>query len=224
MGFEQEIAEKGIVLSAALYGDYGKRLIILTENLGRITVFAKNIRKQTSRLTAAGQSFVMGTFKLRPGRDSYTLVAADIDNSFLELSYDMDKFSLASYFCEFASYYTREGLAAADELNLLYLAFKALIRDNISDRTVRLIYELKFMDIEGEVPEVASFTRITEEERFVLNNILSLPISRVFSFNLTEELLTGMEKISGSLIRKNVDKEFKSLDVMKNLDVVIKQS
>ncbi|HBE10231.1 MAG TPA: DNA repair protein RecO, partial [Lachnospiraceae bacterium] len=57
---EREIAEKGIVLSAVPYGEYGKRIVILTANLGRITAFANSIRKQTSRLTPAGQSFVMG--------------------------------------------------------------------------------------------------------------------------------------------------------------------
>ncbi len=216
---EREIAEKGIVLSAVPYGEYGKRIVILTANLGRITAFANSIRKQTSRLTPAGQSFVMGEFRLRPGRDSYNLISADIEESFIELSWDIEKYGLASYFCEFINYYTREGLAAKDELNLLYLAFKALLNDSIDDRTVRLIFELKLMDIEGEVPEISAFTKITPDESFVLGNILSLPIVKVFSFNLEESLLIRMEEISRSLIKKNVDIRFKSLEVMKGINV-----
>ena len=78
----QEIKTKGIVLSAAPYGEYDKRLVLLSETEGRITVFANGIRKQNSRLSAAGQSFVMGEFTLRQGRDTYTLVGAEIKESF----------------------------------------------------------------------------------------------------------------------------------------------
>lgn len=216
---DQEITEKGIVLNASPFGEYGKRLVILTGREGRITVFANNIRRQTSRLTAAGQSFVMGEFKLRPGRDSYTLFSAEIEESFIELSYDIDKMCYASYFCEFTSYYTREGLAAVDELNLLYLAFKSLLREEISDRTVRLIFELKLMDIEGEVPEVESMEGLKEDERYVLATILSASIGSVFSFDLAEDLLERLEKISQRLIKKNVDREFKSLEILRNVNV-----
>ena len=43
---EREIAEKGIVLSAVPYGEYGKRIVILTANLGRITAFANSISER----------------------------------------------------------------------------------------------------------------------------------------------------------------------------------
>ncbi|HBE10222.1 MAG TPA: hypothetical protein DCY81_06780, partial [Lachnospiraceae bacterium] len=94
-----------------------------------------------------------------------------------------------------------------------------LLNDSIDDRTVRLIFELKLMDIEGEVPEISAFTKITPDESFVLGNILSLPIVKVFSFNLEESLLIRMEEISRSLIKKNVDIRFKSLEVMKGINV-----
>ena len=100
---EREIAEKGIVLSAVPYGEYGKRIVILTANLGRITAFANSIRKQTSRLTPAGQSFVMGEFRLRPGRDSYNLISADIEESFIELDGqlpDISDLEVENYFIE----------------------------------------------------------------------------------------------------------------------------
>ena len=66
----QEIRTRGIVLSATPYGEYDKRMVILSETEGRITVFAHGIRKQNSRMAAAGQSFVMGVFSLRAGRDA----------------------------------------------------------------------------------------------------------------------------------------------------------
>ena len=213
----QEIKTKGIVLSAAPYGEYDKRLVILSETEGRITVFANGIRKQNSRLSAAGQSFVMGEFTLRQGRDTYTLVGAEIKESFIEMSYDMEKMCYASYFCEFTSYYTREGLAAADELNLLYLSFKALLSDSISDKTVKLAFELKLMDIEGEVPEVSGFGRLDKDTEYVIRYILSAPLSKLYSFNLDDDLADRLGSINQKLIGKLVDKEFKSLKILEGL-------
>ena len=213
----QEIKTKGIVLSATAYGEYDRRLVILSETEGRITVFANGVRKPNSRLAAAGQSFVMGEFSLRQGRESYTLIGAEIRESFIELSYDMEKMCYASYFCEFASFYTREGLPAKDELNLLYLSFKALLSDSINDKTVKLAFELKFMDIEGEAPEVSGFGRLDSETEYVIRYILSAPIAKLYSFNLSPELEDKLGRINKKLIEKQIDREFKSLKILEGL-------
>ena len=53
----------------------------------------------------------------------------------------------------------------------------------------------ELMDIEGEVPEISAFTKITPDESFVLGNILSLPIVKVFSFKIGEkEVANNYEK------------------------------
>ena len=67
------ISVNGIVLDTSLLKEYDKRLVILTAELGRITVFANGARKKNSPLTAVSQKFVMGTFRLRPGKTTYTL-------------------------------------------------------------------------------------------------------------------------------------------------------
>ncbi len=213
----QEIRTRWIVLSATPFGEYDKRLVILSESEGRITVFAHGIRKQNSRMAAAGQSFVMGVFTLRVGRDAYTLVAAEIEESFIDLSYDMEKMCFASYFCEFTSFYTREGLTAKDELNLLYLSFKALLSEGISDVTVKLAFELKLMDIEGEVPEAEELRLTDSETEYAVKYILSAELGKLYSFNLSQELAGKLEAVNKRLIKKNVDREFKSLKILETL-------
>ena len=213
----QEIKTRGIVLSATPYGEYDKRLVILSESEGRITVFANGIRKQNSRLAAAGQTFVMGEFTLRPGRESYTLTGAEIIESFIELSYDMEKMCYASYFCEFTAYYTREGLAAADELNLLYVSFKALLSEAVSDRTVKLAFELKLMDIEGEAPDVSGFGKLDAGTEYTVRYILSAPIARLYSFEIDDDLAGRLGELNKKLIGKQIDREFKSLKILEGL-------
>ena len=93
----------GIVLDTSLIKEYDKRLVILTEKLGRITVFANGARRKNSQLTAVSQKFVMASFKLRPSsQNTYTLISAEIMNTFIDLSYDIEKMAYASYVSEVA--------------------------------------------------------------------------------------------------------------------------
>lgn len=143
------ISVNGIVLDTSLLKEYDKRLVILTAELGRITVFANGARKKNSPLTAVSQKFVMGTFRLRPGKTTYTLIGADISETFMELSYDIEKMAYASYACELAGYFTQDGIGAKDELNLLFVTFRAILAMRQSLGLIKTIYECKLLDIEG---------------------------------------------------------------------------
>ena len=140
----------GIVLDTSLIKEYDRRLVILTVEMGRITVFANGARRKNSPLTAPSQKFVMGSFTVRPsGREAYSLISAEVKETFLEISYDIEKLAYASYACEVAGYFTREGIGAADELNLLYMTFKAILSDKFPLKLIRSTFECKLMDIEG---------------------------------------------------------------------------
>ena len=153
----EEIQVTGIILYATLVKEYDKRLVILTKERGKITVFANGARKAVSQLRAASQSFVMGTFTVFPGRDSYTLVKAEVREYFSGLPLDMEKLCYASYVCEFMSYYTREGCYCVNELNLLYVTLKALEQGTVDNQLIRYAFEVRLMDIEGQGIDLQKF-------------------------------------------------------------------
>ena len=144
-----------MVLYSADHGEYGKRLVVLTKECGKVTMFANNARRPKNPLVSACSIFAMGSFTVKRGRDSYTLYSADIKEHFAGLELDMEKFCHASYFCEFMSYYTREGEYSKDMLNLLFLAIKAVEKGEMELALVRRVFELKTMSLAGEGPNVS---------------------------------------------------------------------
>ena len=59
----------------------------------------------------------------------------------MNLSKDIEKMAYASYACEMISYFTREGIPAVDELNLLYVTIKAILAERQSLTLIKSIFE-----------------------------------------------------------------------------------
>lgn len=144
----------GMVLSATPVGDYDKRLVILTKEIGKISAFAKGARRPNSALLACSEPFSFGEFTLYVGRSSYSVQSVEISNYFPELRADFERLCFGLYFCEFADYITKENNDERDILKLLYQTLRALVKRTIELPLIRAIFELKIMTINGEAPQV----------------------------------------------------------------------
>ena len=205
---QDEQSVRGIVLSVSLLGEYDKRMVVLTEQLGKITIFANGARRKNSRFGAAAQSFTLGRFTVRPGRQSYTLSEASIEQSFLDLSKEMEQYASASYCCELMDYFTREGVGGKDELNLLYVAFRALMEGRLSPGVIRSAYAIKLLDVEGEMelPEQA-----------LAQYILSRPIGGTFSFKATEQAEAELAAVAKKALARVLDYPLRSEAILGSL-------
>ena len=167
----QMITVTGMVLAAYPYGDYDKRITLLTKERGKITAFARGARKQNSPLLAVCNSFVTGDFTVYEGRSSYNLMQAKARNYFHELSADFAGACYGFYFCELADYYTREASDELPMLKLLYQTLRAMESGRFDRGLIRDVYELKTLAINGEYPNVFSCLRCGRKEELDFFNM-----------------------------------------------------
>ena len=152
----------------------------------------------------------MGRFRLRPGRQSYTLTEAEIEQSFLKLTEDVERFASASYCCELTEYFTREGLGGKDELNLLYVSFLALLEERLSPEVIRAAFGIKLLDIEGEYPH--------ENCPAVVQYILAQPIGGTFSFVPKERAEQDLIRSVKKVLDRTLDYPMRSEEVLRGLE------
>lgn len=206
----------GMVLSTGPVNDYDRRMVVLTKERGKITVFAKGARRQGSRMMAATNPFVFGNFKLYEGKSAYNLQEAEITNYFEELRTDFEGAYLGMYFLEFADYYTRENNDETETLKLLYQSIRAICKNTLDNRLVRAVFEIKIMCVNGEFAVSNRNTKLSDAAAYAVNFIVITPIERLYTFTVNEDVLKELQFVANKGKTVAVDKTFKSLEMLEN--------
>ena len=207
---QEQIKEKGIIIKAEPIGEYDRRVVILTENRGKISAFARGARRPNSKFVATTNPFVFGNISLFVGRNSYTLTDMEAVEYFDSLRLDLDKSMYGMYFLELADYYTRENNDDKDMLKLLFVSLKALSRGLIDNRLIRAIYELRAVTVNGEFPGL-DLKNLSETAKYSVNYIISADFSRLYSFTLKEEVMEEVIDYSKLVVDKMIHHTFNSL-------------
>ncbi len=207
----------GMVLKAEPIGEYDRRVVILTTEMGKISAFARGARRQGSRLLAATNPFSFGEFKMYAGRNSYTVTDAAISNYFEGFREDFEGACYGMYFLEVMDYYTRENNDEKEMLKLLYQSLRALLHDGIPNRLVRYIFEMKAMILNGEFPGMPAEGDWEESTAYAVSYIMDAGIEKLYTFTVTPKVLAQLGQIADDYRRRYTDRPFKSLEIVDNL-------
>ena len=207
----------GMILKAEPIGEYDRRIVILTTQMGKISAFARGARRQGSRLLAATNPFSFGEFKMYAGRSSYTVTEAAISNYFEGFREDFEGACYGMYFLEVMDYYTRENNDEKEMLKLLYQSLRALLHDGIPNRLVRYIFEMKAMVLNGEFPGMPAEGEWEESTAYAVSYIMDAGIEKLYTFTVTPKVLAQLGQIADDYRRRYTDRPFKRREIVDNL-------
>ncbi|MBQ9142184.1 MAG: DNA repair protein RecO [Lachnospiraceae bacterium] len=214
----QEFIEvTGIILKQTPIGEYDRRICLLTKERGKISAFVRGSRKPGSRLSSATNPFSFGVFKLYEGKSSYNVAEADIQNYFEELRTDYIGAYYGMYFAEIADYYTRENSDDREMMKLFYQSLRALTKPSLPRELVQYIYEIKSIVVNGEFPGVPTDKRLENSTEYAIKYIVESSIEKLFTFTVSEAVLKELAQLSELYRKKIMDREFKSLEILKTL-------
>lgn len=242
---ERQIKTKGIVLHEMPIGEFDKRLILLTKELGKVVVFVRGARKSRSKMLACAQTFAYGDFILYKGKNSYTVSSSELIEYFHKLRLDIVDMTYGMYLLEFVDHVAHEGIENQELMFLLLFALKVMNQKHMETKLVVKIFELKAMSLLGFTPwvndciechkeDVNYFSptlgglicdkklhhnddgiKLHESTIYAIRYILSKPIKEVFSFELEAQSMVELETLLKRFIEYNINKKFKTLEFLK---------
>lgn len=211
----QEIVEvTGMVLSQTAVAEYDKRVVILTKERGKITVFAKGARKPNSRFSAATDLFAFGQFKLYEGRSAYNLCDVSITNYFETMREDYQAALYGMFFLEVMDYYTRENNDEVEMLKLLYQSLRALQSKSLSKQLVSCIFQCKTLVIQGEFPGIPGEKEYDQSTEYTIHYIVNSSVEKLYTFTVSDIVLEELQKLCEYYRKRFIGHTFKSLELL----------
>ncbi len=210
----------GMILKSEPIGEYDRRVVMLTKERGKISAFAKGARKQGNRLMASTNPFSFGEFKLFEGRNSYTINDALISNYFEGMREDFDAACYGMYFLELMDYYTRENNDEVMMLKLLFQSVRTLLNPLVNKKLVKCVFEIKALVLNGEYPGPSALPGgevLNDSTLYTLEYIAGSSIEKLYSFNVSDEVLGELIKVCRVFSNKYIDRSFKSLEILDEL-------
>ena len=213
----ESITVTGIVIKCTQIGEYDKRVVMLTKEMGKISFFARGAKRANSRFIANTQPFCFGKYSLFVSGKSYQLMDVSVDNYFDELKNEIEWAYLGMYFLEIVDYYSRENNDEYEMLKLLYQSLRVISNKLVDNDLVRMVFEIKAIMINGEYPGLPRDRVFAASTEYTMNYIYDSSIEKLYSFKVSDEVFNELRYITGFLAKTCYDRRFNSLDILETL-------
>lgn len=212
---------RGIVIREVPVGESDKIITLLAKEGGKVTLSARGARNAKSKYLSSCELFSYSDFVVFTGRKNPAVSSACLIDNFYALRKDVKTFAAASYLAEFLNRQIYEGVECDDILMLFLTALKVLEKGGEPMFTT-VVFELKYFSINGMMPDFSQNMQFGGEELLggtlkALSYISSADIKKVFSFNVSDEVLKQIKRIRYLLFKEQIDIRFKTYDFLMSL-------
>ena len=236
---------RGIIIKESFMGEADKVVTILCKDIGKITAYAKGARKAKSKYLAGTQLFSYSDFVLYDGKKFFSVTQIDIIENFYELRNNFDKLCYGSYFFELIDRNILPNSSCNELIQVLLKSLSQLKKEESCAELVARIFELKFLEYDGYMPEMNSCVvceadiatdvyfisdgivckkcigheithKISPTTIYTIQYILTSELKNLFQFNVSKEILKELRKISK--LYMNQDYPYKSLALIEGGD------
>ena len=149
-----QINTKGLIVKEQDIGDGDKLVTMLTDKFGIIRSFAKGVKNIKNKNAVSTQLFCFSDFIIYKGKNKYIINESDPKEIFYELRKDIEKLSLAQYFCELIMFLVPEDFESQDFLKLTLNSLYYLCKDKCKKNIIKSIFEMRSMVIAGYMPNL----------------------------------------------------------------------
>lgn len=151
------IKTKGIVIAIANSSDNDKVLTVLTEDLGRISVFCKGAKKNKSALLSVAEYLAYSEMLLyKSPNDNYSLNSAESIELFYNLRMDIEKLNYATVMSKMIYDSTDENQFTSEILKLFLNSLYVLSNTDKNTDLILSIFEIRLLALLGFTPRVNS--------------------------------------------------------------------
>ena len=222
-------------------GEADRFVTALTRDCGVIHASVRGARRLNSQSGSATQLLCHCRLSLFKGRDKYIIDEAQPLQVFFEVREDLRRLSLAQYFCELAGVLAPREEAAEDTFRLLLGALRYLAAGTRPPELIKAAVELRLLCQSGYAPALTACTgcgEVTPAWFSVTQGILLCdgckgtvpavpvsagvlaalrhccygPLSKCFSFSLSEEGLAAFADLSERFLLAQTDRGYNTLE------------
>ncbi len=143
----------------------GDRIIhLLTPDMGVISAYARGAINPRGKLSGATELICYSRFVLEKKRDSLIVVSADYHRLFFGIRQDIEKLSLATYLCELAGIFCREGEQTEQQQKLLLNSLHILEENMRPISFIKAVFELRLLTLSGFMPDLVGCANCGKHE------------------------------------------------------------
>lgn len=243
------LTTRGLVLRITEYKETDRILTVLTAEDGLLTLKARGVRSNRSKLKGACQLLTYAEFTVSEVRGFRFISEATAIEMFAGLRNDIVLLALGSYFAQLAEVLSQEDAASPALLSLILNALYALSKLQKPPRLVKAATELRLAAIAGYQPELSGccVCGAPEPDRFsiadgtlecavcrsgdgvrmplspaslaAMRYILSCPEKKLFSFAISGAAEKELCDAAEIYLLTQLERSFYTLDFYKSLHI-----